>query len=45
MLTRKKSIGSRTRLARRKQSKFLTPDLVLFRRTNCFGSSLVRTTR
>src|SRR5260370_15131827 len=31
MLTRKKSIKSRTRLARRKQTKFLTPDLALFR--------------
>ena len=31
MLTRKKSIKSRTRLARRKQNKFLTPDLALFR--------------
>ena len=31
MLKRKKSIGSRTRLARRKQTKFLTPDLALFR--------------
>ena len=30
MLTRKKSIRSRTRLARRKQTKFLTPDLALF---------------
>ena len=30
MLTRKKSIGTRTRRARRKQSKFLTPDLVLY---------------
>ena len=29
MLTRKKSIKSRTRRARRKQDKFLTPDLVL----------------
>ncbi len=29
MLTRKKSIKSRTRRARRKQSKFVTPDLVL----------------
>jgi hypothetical protein len=31
MLTRKQSIKSRTRLARRKQNKFLTPDLGLFR--------------
>ena len=31
MLTRKQSIKSRTRLARRKQNKFLTPDLALFR--------------
>jgi hypothetical protein len=31
MLTRKHSIKSRTRRARRKQSKFLTPDLALFR--------------
>jgi hypothetical protein len=31
MLTRKKSIKSRTRRARRKQTKFLTPDLALFR--------------
>ena len=31
MLTRKKSIGKRPRLARRKQNKFLTPDLALFR--------------
>ena len=30
MLTRKKSIGSRTKRTRRKPSKFLTPDLVLF---------------
>jgi hypothetical protein len=30
MLTRKKSIRSRTRLARRKQPKFVNPDLVLF---------------
>ncbi len=30
MLTRKKSIGSRTRLASRKQPKFVNPDLVLF---------------
>ena len=30
MLTRKKSIRSRTRLARSKRSKFLTPDLVLY---------------
>jgi hypothetical protein len=31
MLTRKKSVKSRTRRARRKQSKFLTPDLALCR--------------
>jgi len=31
MLTRKKSIQSRTRRARRQRSKFLTPDLALFR--------------
>jgi len=31
MLTRKKSIKSRTSRARRKQTKFLTPDLALFR--------------
>ena len=31
MLTRKQSIKSRTRLARRRQNKFLTPDLALFR--------------
>jgi hypothetical protein len=30
MLTRKKSIKSRTRRARRKQDKFITPDLVLY---------------
>jgi hypothetical protein len=29
MLTRKKSIRSRTRIARRQRSKFVTPDLVL----------------
>jgi hypothetical protein len=31
MLTRQKSLKSRTRRARRKQNKFLTPDLALFR--------------
>jgi len=31
MLTRKKSIGKRPRLARRKHDKFLTPDLAVFR--------------
>ncbi len=30
MLTRKKSVGSRRRRARRRQPRFLTPDLVLF---------------
>jgi len=31
MLTRQQSIKSRTRRARRQRSKFLTPDLALFR--------------
>ena len=44
MLTRQQSIKSRTRRARGQQSKFVTPDLVLFR-GQCIASSLVRTTR
>ena len=44
MLTRQKSIKSRTRRARRKQTKFVTPDLVLSR-GKCSASSRVRTTR
>jgi hypothetical protein len=31
MLTRQKSVKSRTRRGRRKQTKFVTPDLALFR--------------